>query len=475
MPNLPGQSGENNLFLIGQTPTTRYTGGIKIDWLISSSQRLSVRFTDDYLNESIPDGQFFQESARYTQGDDLVPRHSGFVSYTNTLTPTLVLDVRSSINRDYDQATPWSFCSASSTKTNYLAALGLPQSFINQLPPNAQQFPTLTSSGLGGDSGRRTARRYKTARRTSGATSCRCPRCGVSTPSSSDINTRLYRSYPYNQAPPSFYVHGRATRKDRTRRYPAAPRVSAWLLSNWVIRPAAATPISKAIEYQELDHGIYLQDDWKVNRKLTLNLGLRWEYQGPITDRHNDLANFNPTATYQIQGVNFTGGPIYPGVNGVPRGVVDQTWNHYAPRFGYAYQATSKLVARGGYGIFWVPERGVLMPAATGFTTSNSMIASLNNGLTPYNTIANPFPQGLVQPTGSSLGLATQLGRRHIRSAARTWRKAMPSNGTSHFSIRRGTTGWWKARISGIRARIFRATRTLSISSIPLICLSETR
>src|SRR5262249_10150126 len=151
-------------------------------------------------------------------------------------------------------------------------------------------------------------------------------------------------------------------------------------------------------------------DDWKVNQKLTFNLGIRWEYQGPFMDRHNEMTNFSTTATTMVQGVVLKGGTIFPGINGVPRGVVEESYLHYAPRFGFAYQVNSKLVARGGYGIFWVPERGVLEPNATGFSLQTPMVTSLDNGITPYNTIIDPFPQGLVQPTGSSLGLLTNLG-----------------------------------------------------------------
>jgi Carboxypeptidase regulatory-like domain/TonB dependent receptor len=405
LPNLPGQI--SNLFLIGSTPTTRYTGGIKFDWLLSPSQHLAVRFTNDYLNESVPDGSYFQSVLDNDKKTIFVPRHSGFVSYTKTLSPTLLLDLRSSINRDYDQATPWSFV-GQFANTDWLAALGLPQSFINQVPPLARQFPGLTISSLGGAlGGYGSAIQNRAAYEWGDVASL----TKIWREHSIKIGYQftVYRGNPYDQAPPSFTFNAAYTQGPTAT--VASTTAGLGLASLELGYPASGSyTYQNSHEYQEIDHGIFVQDDWKVSHKLTLNLGLRWEYQGPFTDRHNELTDFSQTATYQIQGVNFVGGTIFPGVNGVPRGVVDTTYDHFAPRIGFAYQATSKLVARGGYGMFWAPERGLLEPAATGFTQANSMIASLNNGLTPYNTISNPFPQGLIQPSGSSLGLETGLG-----------------------------------------------------------------
>jgi hypothetical protein len=405
LPNLPGQN--NNLFLTGTTPTTRYTGGIKLDYLLSANKRLAFRYTADRLDETVPDGSYFQSVLDNDKKTILVPRHSGFVSYTQTLTPTLLLDVRSSINRDYDQATPWSFV-APFKSTNWLAALGFPQSFINQVPINAQQFPSLTISGLGGALGgygsaiqNRAAYEWGDVASLTKVWNQHTFKLGY--------QFTLYRGNPYDQAPPAFtftsaYTQGpNASVSSTTAGFGTASLELGY--------PATGSyTYQNSHEYQELDHGVYFQDDWKVSRKLTLNLGLRWEYQGPFTDRHNQMTNFDLTATTQVQGVTFKGGPTFPGVNGIQRGVVNPTYNHYAPRMGFAYQVNDKLVARGGYGLFWVPERGVLEPGSTGYSLQTSMVASLNNGITPQNTISDPFPQGLVQPTGSSLGLLTNLG-----------------------------------------------------------------
>ena len=405
MQNLPGQN--NNLLQTGQTPTTRKTGSIKIDYLLSSAQRMAFRYTGDALDESVPNGSFFQNPLENDKKTIYVPRHSGLVSYTATLSPTLLFDVRSSINRDYDQATPWSFVDPFS-KVNLLAALGLPQSLINQLPPNDRQFPDLTISGLGGSSGGYGSAIGNRAAYEWGEVAS-LTKIWRNHSFNFGYQYTLYRGNPYDATPPIFAFNAGYTQGPN----PTAASATAGLglASLELGYPASGSFTYQAShEYQEIDHGLYVQDDWKVNRKLTLNLGLRWEYQGPFTDRHNVMTNFNPTATTTVNGVVLTGGTIFPGVNGIPRGVVDTIFNHYAPRFGYAYQVTSKLVARGGYGIFWVPERGVLEPAATGFSPQTTMVASLNNGLTPFNTISNPYPQGFVQPTGSSAGLLTNLG-----------------------------------------------------------------
>jgi Carboxypeptidase regulatory-like domain len=405
LPNLPGQN--NNLFQIGQTPTTRYTGSIKVDYLLSSAARMAFRYTGDELNESVPDGSYFQNPLDNDKKTIFVPRHSGLVSYTHVLSPTLVLDIRSSINRDYDQATPWSFV-GQFKNTDYLTALGLPQSLINQIPPNDRQFPDLTVSGLGGVlGGYGSAIGNRAAYEWGDVASL--TKIWRSHSFNLGYQYTLYRGNPYDATPPVFAFSGGYTQGPN----PTVSSATAGLglASLELGYPASGSfTYQNSHEYQELDHGLYLQDDWKLNHKLTLNLGIRWEYQGPFTDRHNEMTNFSPTATTTVNGVVLTGGTIFPGVNGIPRGVVDTAYNHFAPRFGYAYQVTSKLVARGGYGIFWVPERGVLEPGAAGFSQATNMVASLNNGLTPYNSIVNPYPQGLVQPTGSSAGLLTDIG-----------------------------------------------------------------
>src|SRR5262249_18027682 len=94
----------------------------------------------------------------------------------------------------------------------------------------------------------------------------------------------------------------------------------------------------------------------------------------------------------------------------VDRGLTDQDLNNFGPRFGFAYQATGKVVVRGGYGIMYIPTTGDHYTQREGFSRTTAMVASIAAGLTPVDTMANPFPTGILQYVGSSLGAVTGIG-----------------------------------------------------------------
>src|SRR6185436_11832694 len=90
------------------------------------------------------------------------------------------------------------------------------------------------------------------------------------------------------------------------------------------------------------------QDDWRVNRKLTLNLGLRYDLFSPYYEKDDKLANFDPA----------TNSLVLPNQDGVPRSTVDTDKNNFGPRVGFAYQIGTKSVLRGSYGRFFTLDRG---------------------------------------------------------------------------------------------------------------------
>ncbi|HEY3838647.1 MAG TPA: carboxypeptidase regulatory-like domain-containing protein [Bryobacteraceae bacterium] len=184
-----------------------------------------------------------------------------------------------------------------------------------------------------------------------------------------------------------------------------------------------------ALALQSSYYDFFVQDDVKLTSRLTLNLGLRYDYESPWTDRYNQLTNFNYQAVppLNVPGSNLHGALAFVGVNGDPRGPWTPDRTNFAPRLGLAYSIDSKTVMRMGGGLFFDPLVPATPTDTSGFSAVTSMTTSLN-GVTPYNLMSNPFPQGLIYPNGSSQGPATLLGqsiifadRDHVTPYSAAW------------------------------------------------------
>jgi len=163
----------------------------------------------------------------------------------------------------------------------------------------------------------------------------------------------------------------------------------------------------------------YGQDDFRVSSKLAVNFGVRLEHEAGIREVNNRISvAFDQTATsplndrVKITGVDaIRGGLVYAGINGAPVVQGNQPAIKAAPRVGAVYSITGKTVLRGGYGLFWAPWN-YPSPSNTnygqlGFTGVSTL---QQNTLVPISSIDNPFPSGLAQPVGSSLGLLAGVG-----------------------------------------------------------------
>jgi hypothetical protein len=173
------------------------------------------------------------------------------------------------------------------------------------------------------------------------------------------------------------------------------------------------------IATQNFSYAWYFQDNYRVSAKLTLNLGARYELELPRTERHNRQAWFDPTLASplgNVPGVGPTqGGLVY--ASNAERHNIDTNYAGIGPRLGLSYRFSPKLVLRTGYGVFYNPSQFVAAGASgstgglDGFDAITSWTTTYQgDGATPWGRLSNPFPNGLVFPTGSSLGAMTNVG-----------------------------------------------------------------
>jgi len=172
-----------------------------------------------------------------------------------------------------------------------------------------------------------------------------------------------------------------------------------------------ATKIALNVPY----HAFYVQDDYRVTNRLTVNAGLRYEYEPGIQERSNHYAvGFDQNATNPIaatSGVATKGGIMFAGQSGYPTRCCSNSNTKFAPRVGVVFSLDEKSVVRGGYGIFYAPiYYSTSASFAPGYVSTTSYVASNNSNNTPANSLSNPYPGGLLQPVGNSLGLSQGLG-----------------------------------------------------------------
>lgn len=181
---------------------------------------------------------------------------------------------------------------------------------------------------------------------------------------------------------------------------------------------SGSIPISAGNSLKDWYYAGYVQDDIHVTKRLTANLGFRYETESPYTDRHNRLNYFDPSVpspAANSQFPNLTGGLVFAGVNGGSSSVYQWNRKQFDPRVGIAYSLNDATVFRGGFGVVYAPleisTSAVGFAPNAGFSSSTSWQTSTNGGLNPANLLSDPYPQGLVEPAGSSEGAATQLGQ----------------------------------------------------------------
>jgi hypothetical protein len=395
----------NNFFNVGARSFDQNQIDGRVDHNLTDKQRIFGRFSWRENLDSPP--MYFPEELTIAEGrvNQGVRQPSASIDYTNALTPTMVWTMRAGFSRslfDYDNQ-------GLGFKPS---ALGLPAAVDSVV--DRQMFPRIGASGfvnLGGNDHRfSTFNTYTLLSNLSKIAGNHSLKMGwegrmirVNVWEARSAGTFNF-SQGFTQGP-----------NPNTASATAGNSIASLLLGtgttgNVLIRNW------KNVAAQSFYHAFYLQDDWRITKKLTLNIGLRYEVDLPRTERYNRFNWLDPYAVSPLSGQvpgmgELRGGVKFVGVDGNPRTQFNKDLNNFGPRFGLAYQVDSKTVVRAAYGHFFGPSRqaaqGTVGPF--GFRVEYPWVTT-TDGITPFNRLSNPYPEGFRDVPGAADGLLTQAG-----------------------------------------------------------------
>ncbi len=416
-PNVAGRAdGSQNYFRPPRSHNQMGSHTARFDHALSQSQRLSGRV--NYNNAPFKSGQVFPNEAT----GSIEQRGDLFLGVDDviTLSPGTVAGIRANVTR-------YRIITDPQGGSFDLAAAGFDPRFVSSIDPRGRFFPGISINGYTGIGG--FARSSNFTNYGSAGGDLMMIRGNHSVRAGAELRVYREHNYTFNQATPNINF-GTAWTVGPLDNSPAAP-IGQGLASYLLGLPTGGTMrLNTSYAMQSKYIALFLQDDWKVTGRLTLNAGLRWEYFGPVTERFDrtlrgfDFKAVNPidaaaSANYARNPIpeiapgafRSYGGLLFAGVGGQPRGLWENAYRNFSPRLGLVWQVSKGMSLRTGYGIFFFPRgadrNGV---SQTGFSRDTSLVASEDNGRTFIASLANPFPRGALTPLGASGGLGTDTG-----------------------------------------------------------------
>jgi Carboxypeptidase regulatory-like domain/TonB dependent receptor-like, beta-barrel len=425
-PNQAGTiDGVNNYTKGKNAQDTYWNHIVRVDHNLSQKQRFYVRANFTLMDRP--------ENERHNRafGDVFVRQNrGGAFDHVYTISPRFFVNTRYSYTRFINAFTPmqlgWD-----------LAGLGFASSYIQQIEQvdsRALRLPRIDVSGPTGVVGNSLLSSETLNKRHSDTHDFALNATSVVNTHTLRYGTgyRVYRENTFNLSNSSGSLEF-ATNWTRgpLSTSPSAP-IGQGLASFLYGLPTGGNfPITDSYAEQIKIWAFYLQDDWKISRKLTLSLGLRYEVPSPLTERFNRSvrgfdfaaaspieeqarANYanNPIPEVPVSQFQARGGLTFADVNGEPRTLWNTNRKNFMPRIGLAYSVTPNTVVRVGYGIYFEPI-GVINQnvTQTGFSRSTELVTSVDNGQSYVANLTNPFPNGFLSPMGAAGGLSTNLGQ----------------------------------------------------------------
>ena len=405
----------------------------RVDQQFSANNRMFARFSwydrnsdyNDYTGTGICATLFQFKSWQFVADD------------VHVFSPTTVLDVRYGYNRfDRNSGSLMEY-------RNYdLTNLSFPSKYNDLVPEANRYFPRIRFSGSGPLSTQGGADYRPIITQTIAATlnhsiGAHMLRGGMEVRQYGERSTSTS-----NEQSGYYYFNNSYTRQSSSSGadYYGLQEYAAFLLG----LPSSQMSITRAASFDEYSRtwGFFVQDDWRVSSKLTLNLGLRYEVETPLTERDNKsitgfdadyvqpmeaqvqaryaaLADTTPnpqtgqTLKQLLPQISVKGGVKFAGVDGSNR-LYKAPKNTWLPRFGFAYQLTPKTVIRGGAGLFagfLGQRRGDVYTYGYAYTTIAGTTVNGNGAPIPQDWGNVWLNTPIIEPVGNALGRQTNLGQ----------------------------------------------------------------
>jgi hypothetical protein len=317
-----------------------------------------------------------------------------------------------------------------------LASLGLSPQYISQVPKDQVRFPRINLTGYisnGSTNENRPTVNHTVASTLSKSAGAHAIRTG--------FEYRIYQQADRfaSNAQTGQFTFGSTWTKGPLDNSAASSGSIGQSVAELLLGLPDSGSITRQSDYieQSGSWGFFVQDDWKVSPKLTLNLGVRYEFETALHERFNrSTLGFDTTYTQPISAAAqaayatiyptisggfpqlpvsalvLKGGMTFEGQNGNNGSLYNTPKDVFMPRAGLAYQIDSKSVFRAGLGVFagfLGQRRGDVVQ--NGFTQNTNMVLTTDNGLHFISTLANPFPNGVADAVGAAAGMQTYLGQ----------------------------------------------------------------
>jgi hypothetical protein len=433
LPNTAGNAaGGNNFSYAGSEPDYYYSIATRVDYNLNSRQSFFGRYVDSHRLQSKTNAYFLPVS-----GTTLTYANQGVaLGYTFVASAATVIDARLTWTR---------FVNTNIVNSQGLldaTSIGMPNYLVQGMGSAASSFPNIAPTGVQALADKSNIDSHDDV--TMGSVQA----------------SHLLRNH--------FFRFGGEYRMYNTNGGSGAGNNGAYASTgNYVTANSNVTPQTTGFGLAQLETGIlstakltlnsdyalrsnwagiYVMDDWKVNPRLTINMGLRYEYEGPNSERHDkantffDFTAVNPiaaaaqakyatiaptnTSLPPASAFAVNGGLRFAGEPGSGHGSYNARARSFMPRIGLSYQPEQNTVVRAGFGTFYdsiatfylsggnsgSTNNATLTPQQ-GFTSTTSVTGSGDNGATFTSTLANPFPTGFTLPTGNALGLQTFVGQ----------------------------------------------------------------